>query len=282
MSNHKSPFKFLDPYTKKDKDIFFGRNREIDQLYKMVFESNLILVYGESGTGKTSLIQCGLANRFLSTDWKDIFIRRQGDINRSLWAALEKNAKPTPLPPYPSFEEAMEKEEPHPLIGAVESVFLDHFKPIFLIFDQFEELFTIKAGEYKPEKRKKEHEAFIHAIAQLLKAKLQCKVILIMREEYLAQLYSFEEVIPSLFDKRIRIERMTTDQIKNVLKNTLTSDSPQIKGKVKLLNPEETINEIVEKITDERGRIQLPFLQIYLHHLYQVGLLKQSQETLKT
>lgn len=281
MKEEKSPFKFLDPYTKNDKDIFFGRNTEIDQLYKMVFETDLILVYGESGTGKTSLIQCGLANRFLPADWKDIYIRRNDNINQSLWEALDKNAK-TPIPPYTPFEKDLKKDSPHPIVKAVESVFLDHFKPIFLIFDQFEELFTFKSIASKPKKRKKEQEAFIHAIAHLLNAKLQCKVILIMREEYLAQLYDFEKVIPTLFDKRIRIERMTTTKIKEVIHNTLMSNSPQIKGKVALLTPEKTVDEIVKKITDERGRIQLPFLQIYLHHLYQVGLLKQKKETLKT
>ena len=44
------PFKILDAYTTADKDIFFGRNDEIDALYQMVFQSNIILLYGTSGT----------------------------------------------------------------------------------------------------------------------------------------------------------------------------------------------------------------------------------------
>ena len=62
-----SPFKFLDAYDSQDKEIFFGREEEIEQLYKLIFQTNLMLVYGQSGTGKTSLIQCGLANRFKPT-----------------------------------------------------------------------------------------------------------------------------------------------------------------------------------------------------------------------
>jgi hypothetical protein len=34
-----SPFKFLDSYTKEDRDIFFGRDREIEELYQRIFES---------------------------------------------------------------------------------------------------------------------------------------------------------------------------------------------------------------------------------------------------
>ena len=75
-----SPFKFLDSYTKDDRDIFFGRDREIEELYQRVFESKILLVYGVSGTGKSSLIHCGLANKFQETDWLPLVIRRGGNI----------------------------------------------------------------------------------------------------------------------------------------------------------------------------------------------------------
>ena len=80
----KSPFKFLDSFTKEDKDIFFGRDKETEELYQKVFESKLLLIYGVSGTGKSSLLQCGLANKFQESDWLPISIRRGGDINESL------------------------------------------------------------------------------------------------------------------------------------------------------------------------------------------------------
>ncbi len=80
----KAPFKFLDSYTKKDKEIFFGRETEIEELYAKVFQSKLLLVYGASGTGKSSVINCGLANKFQDSDWLPIHIRKGEDINQSL------------------------------------------------------------------------------------------------------------------------------------------------------------------------------------------------------
>ena len=53
----KSPFKFLDAYTFEDRANFFGRGEETEELYRMVFKSSLLLIYGLSGTGKTSLVQ---------------------------------------------------------------------------------------------------------------------------------------------------------------------------------------------------------------------------------
>ncbi len=65
----REPFKFLDAYTKEDGDIFFGRDAEAEELHPRVFQSRLLLVYGPSGTGKTSLIQCGLGSQFDEADW---------------------------------------------------------------------------------------------------------------------------------------------------------------------------------------------------------------------
>src|SRR5437763_1902376 len=82
------PFKFLDAYSMEDTDIFFGRDEEIEILYEMVFQTSILLIYGASGTGKTSLIQCGLASKFQSHDWLALTIRRGSNINAAFEKAL--------------------------------------------------------------------------------------------------------------------------------------------------------------------------------------------------
>lgn len=42
-SEWKSPFKFPDRYTIDDREIFFGRDREIEELCHRVFESKILL-----------------------------------------------------------------------------------------------------------------------------------------------------------------------------------------------------------------------------------------------
>ena len=82
------PFKFLDAYSRKDTDLFFGRDEEISTLYEMIFQTSILLIYGASGTGKTSLIQCGLASKFQSHDWLAVTIRRGNNLNLSFEKAL--------------------------------------------------------------------------------------------------------------------------------------------------------------------------------------------------
>lgn len=240
MSVIKSPFKFLDPYTLQDRDFFFGREEEINRLYEMVFSTNLLLVYGPSGAGKTSLLQCGLASRFQDTDWFDIHVRWRGNINSSMQQELHKHAI-SPLSSEMSVGEC------------VQSIYLDRFKPIFLIFDQFEELYILGNQE--------ERNIFIDSIAELLQLKIPFKIIFSMREEYIARLFDFEQKVPHLFENRLRIEPMSKSKVGRVIKSMAE------RFNIQLEEPQKTIQQIIENIGTNTG-IQLSYLQVYLDYLY--------------
>ncbi len=241
-----SPFKFLEPFTIEDRPYFYGRDDEIDSLYQMVFESSLILVYGPSGSGKTSLIQCGLASRFQKTDWFDVPIRRRSDINTAIWQEIRKKAV-TPIP------------EKATLADAVESLFLDFFKPVYLIFDQFEELYILGSKE--------EQQQFIAEINRLIKADLNCKIIIVIREEYLGQLYEFEKTVTRLFDKRLRVEPMSYSNVDKVIRGSAG------RFDIQLDDPDQTIRAIIDQISDGKSGVQLSYLQVYLDRLYREALL---------
>src|SRR5207342_804274 len=80
-------------------------------------------------------------------------------------------------------------------VETIRSVFLDHLRPVFLIFDQFEELYVLGT--------KAEQDAFYLTIQQILVADVSCRIIVLLREEYLAALDSFERAVPTLFNKRL-------------------------------------------------------------------------------
>ncbi len=245
----KSPFKFLDAYDRQDKEIFFGRAEEIEQLYTLVFQTKLLLVYGQSGTGKTSLIQCGLANRFKPTDWFELFIRRKNNINASLHREIRRRAE-TPIADDAAVPEA------------IRSLYLDHLRPVYLIFDQFEELFILGA--------KAEQQAFIRTIAGLLKSDVACKIIFVMREEYIAMLYEFERAVPTLFNKRFRVEPMSLRNVQNVITGTTAAFG------IELETGEATAQQIIDNLSDQRAGVQLSYLQVYLDKLYRKAARAQN------
>ena len=56
----RSPYKGLKKFQAKDKDLFFGRERLINKLIEAVKQSNLVLVLGASGSGKSSVVRAGV------------------------------------------------------------------------------------------------------------------------------------------------------------------------------------------------------------------------------
>jgi hypothetical protein len=249
----KSPFKFLDSYTLEDRDIFFGRDPEISELYRKVFESRILLIYGVSGTGKSSLINCGLATRFDESDWLPIPVRRGNNIIESLDSCINKQAI------------TLLKKDLN-ISEKLQSVYLDHFKPVFLIFDQFEELFIFGSQQEKSE--------FIRLLKEIIDSKVQCRIILVIREEYLAGITEFENDLPEIFTNRFRVEKM-----KRV--NAISA----VEGPCKVYNIETEqgfSEELIDKLCQAGADIELTFMQIYLDRIFHIAeALKNEDKTLK-
>ncbi|MCP4437445.1 MAG: ATP-binding protein [Aureispira sp.] len=246
-----SPFKFLDAYGKEDEEIFFGRKQETEELYDRMFETNLVLLYGASGTGKTSLINCGLANQFESTDWNPIFVRLRG---HDMIATLKEELRGHCI---------TKLDQNASVIKLVNTLYKDYFKPVYIILDQFEELFILTT--------KDQQKAFFEELYKLLEAHLQCKVLISMREEYIAYLSEYEDIIPTLFDNRLRVEKMNSTNLKEVIiKTTQEYD-------IQMIKPDEVATQIIEKLRDKNHQIDLANLQVYLDRLYRLDVERRGK-----
>jgi WD40 repeat protein len=206
-----------------------------------------MLVYGISGTGKSSLIHCGLANKFQETDWLPIVIRRGGNIIESVAAGI-RSASIT--------EQQSKLVTPADFKKGVRSLYLDHYKPVFFIFDQFEELFIF--GD------KEERKLFVNIVKSLFESDLQCRLIFIMREEYMAGVTEFEKYISTFFANRVRIEKMSHV-------NALEA----IKGPCKVFNislEEGFAENLLEKLSPGETDVELTYLQVFLDKIYRLAV----------
>ena len=54
------PYKGLDVFEEEDADLFFGRERLVQDLLNRVRDSRTVFITGPSGSGKSSLVRAGL------------------------------------------------------------------------------------------------------------------------------------------------------------------------------------------------------------------------------
>lgn len=234
-----SPFKFLSSYTKNERDIYFGRDKEIEQLYRLVNRTKVLLLYGLSGTGKTSLIQAGLVNKFEEGQRRFLFVRKGENILNSL--RNEVRLQSDSLVP------------PHTAPASIlKTLYYDYLEPITLIFDQFEELFI--SGDLD------EIEEFKTAIEEIIASDLKIKIIFSLREEYLAHMDNLEDKIPTIFNHRLRLEKMRPNTVLKVIKGIIEAGGYTIEN-------EEVPKTIMNNISDRKGVVELPYLQVYLSQL---------------
>ena len=128
-----TPVKHLQRFTSDDAEIFFGRNREIRQLFDRLTDTEaapVVLFYGQSGAGKSSVLDAGLVPR-LGWTHEVRYVRRER--HRPLAASLGAVVTGGPVDGVPS---------PRAIVEAWQGVEEDVGRPLVVIVDQIEEIYT--------------------------------------------------------------------------------------------------------------------------------------------
>jgi hypothetical protein len=191
------PYKFLDSFEAEDVGIFFGRKEDSHRLADKVLSHRLVVLYGGSGTGKTSLIRAGVAPILARRGCLPIIVRPTDDpaltIKRELQEKLE--GLPDLTIDLPSFLQAAER--------ATE-------KLIVVFLDQFEEFFLRFGDESRAD--------FIAELAHCHQSEaIDTRFVLSIREDFFVRLHEFEGQLPTIFDSRYRLERLTREDARDAI-----------------------------------------------------------------
>lgn len=133
------------PFTTEQKGLFFGRDDDSEQLYKLVMRQNFVVLHGKSGFGKTSLINAGLLPRIANQEMFEAVEVRFGaraDENRTSPLVKTKAAFPDKNKLLSSLLKGDDS-----LWTRAKAMQLKTGRFPLIIFDQFEEIFTYPQAE---------------------------------------------------------------------------------------------------------------------------------------
>src|SRR5262245_64965795 len=99
-----NPFPGLRPFMPEEADLFFGRDKQSDELVRRLASRRFLAVVGTSGSGKSSLVRAGLLpsleGGFMAeagTHWRIPIMRPQDDPIGFLARALVESGVLPPL-----------------------------------------------------------------------------------------------------------------------------------------------------------------------------------------
>ncbi|OLF15045.1 nSTAND1 domain-containing NTPase [Actinophytocola xanthii] len=182
-----NPFPGPQAYGRNERDWFFGRTNEIEDLTSLVLSTSTTLLYAPSGTGKSSLVQAGVAphleQRF---DFRVLPAVHLGTGARTDGGGNVAN------PFIRAVRDAISggSGDPGDLNDVVERCRpADTAGRVLLVLDQFEEVFA------DPELWV-EREEFFATLSSTLDRHTWLRAIIALRSDYLAELAPYERLLP--------------------------------------------------------------------------------------
>jgi WD40 repeat protein len=231
-----NPWPGLSSFTEDLKSFFFGREKETEELVRLVRRNTLTVLFGQSGLGKSSLLQAGVFPVLREADFLPLYLRLDHEpstppladqVKAALVDAFKSAGADAPAPrPDESLWEYFHRKDID--IWSAKNRLLT---PV-LAFDQFEEIFTLGRAD---DARRERGRAFLTELADLvenrppaaLRAKFDsgeldparyafdkpsCQVILSLREDFLPDLEGLKNEMRSLMHSRMRVRRLTGTQ----------------------------------------------------------------------
>ncbi|MBV9493467.1 MAG: hypothetical protein JOZ54_04425 [Acidobacteria bacterium] len=207
------------PFGPEDAALFFGRKRETEELYLRILSVPLLLQFGESGLGKTSLLQAGLFPLLRAKPFLPVMIRLN-DPQESLTHAVARSLRESVV------HEGISIDDEAPaglweLLAATTAWRNDLLLTPVLVFDQFEEVFTLHDQAFRDELA-----AELGALATGIPPQRpsaerverpNVKLLISLKETNLGALEQFSANIPGLFQERLRLAPLSEDNARDAV-----------------------------------------------------------------
>jgi ABC-type oligopeptide transport system ATPase subunit len=259
-----NPFPGLRPFTVDECHLFFGREGQVDEILVKLAQNRFVCVMGYSGSGKSSLMYCGLVpvlfGGFVThsgPNWH-IIVTRPGtapiqNLAESIVEYLISNNR------IATEDKAVHKAIIHSVLrsgsnGLVEvSRYLQEHKleNVFFMIDQFEELFRFHEGVPEDEAFNDSQEYVNLILTAIQQQDTPVYTAVTMRSDFIARCSVFPGLTQKINQSNYLVPQMTREQKKMAIEGPVAVGGGRISQR------------LVKKLLNDMGKNQdqLPILQ---------------------
>jgi WD40 repeat protein len=284
------PNPYVGPVAYLQGQILYGRRGETMELADLMISRRIVLLYSPSGAGKTSLIRASLPRELERRAPRQL---RLSPVLRVNYAAADVTANRFVLSALRSFEDSLpegERLKDAELAPFTVARYLyERWGPMtspgrklfdVLIFDQFEEIFTLDPIEREAKRE------FFRQVGEALGRRADNDAdeddgpprfvrwaLFAMREDYIAELDDYRELVPTELSTRYRLNLLDRDQAREAIQ------SPAADAGVTFAD--DAVDEVLDELTtvlvtrpggrvqEQRGNFVEPVqLQVVCRHLW--------------
>ncbi len=269
----RNPYVGPRPYETAEEHLFFGRDREAEELVSLVLANPVTVFYSESGAGKTSLLRARLVPCLKREQMEVLPIARVSGpppprVKKSAivnifafntllsWAPQQRRRELLSMTLARYLEQQPRRTDEAGAVGLRVA-----------IFDQFEELFS------RHQDRWRDRAGFFEQVAEALKDPA-LRVIFALREDFLGRLEPYSALPPGRLRARFRMERLCEEAALRAVKGPLEGSGREFDRGVAERLVEELLHTRVESETGEtikvKGDVVEPVqLQVVCHRLWE-------------
>jgi energy-coupling factor transporter ATP-binding protein EcfA2 len=255
-----NPFPGLRPFEPDEDYLFFGRERQTDELLRRLRTTRFLSILGTSGSGKSSLVRSGLIPRLYGggmtaagSRWRAAIMRPGDDPLGNLAAAL---ALPEALGDQAG-EEALtgaffETTLRASNLGLIECIHQARIRPydnVLVLIDQFEELFRYKRS--RGAAGRDEALAFVKLLLAARETDAPIYIALTMRSDFVGDCMEFGELPQVINDGVYLVSRMTRDELRSAITSPVAVGGATIAPRL--------VSRLLNDVGDDPD--QLPILQ---------------------
>jgi len=264
----RNPFPGPRPYELGDADVFFGRTAETRELRSLIASHGVVVVVGQSGCGKSSLLRAGVIPELVRRDYEVLPVARLGAAARTYPPGLggevsvyERNVVSylggTGPGPRPLLDTLAWRDR----LTAVDGTRM----PRVLVIDQFEELFTTYPDAWR------DRAGLVNAVLAANRGTEDLRVVLVMRAEYLS---SFAALVSRLDDHAsardravyyFHVERLSQEAATDVIASAFSRSYPDFRREGAARLARQMSREFVRKPDGTRAEAEGEFVEpLYL------------------